>query len=235
MVSLTPVQAEMLQASVERTDILTKVANELSAVGALSAASGLHMEQDKERRRRRALCKEHPAVAVALLAHDERVEAERREEERRLRELNERQLTLQGLKTHIDKAKDALKKRKAEVLTLECLVECKHALKSFTPELLGHDQHNNGGGKAKKLRLEVMNRISCLGAGLTPTQRNDWTWFKEAWDKKMSLAHPGTWGGTFAGWMQKVVEDLHDNAGALSQFVALETRRCFADEPALRV
>jgi hypothetical protein len=234
-VQLTPEEAELVQASLERTDILDRAATELSKVGALSAAAGLHWENTKEKRHRRSLCKEHPAVAGALLAHGERLASDRREEHRRVRELKEGKLTLQGLKTNIDAAKEALKKRKAEVLALECLVECKHALKSFTFEFLGDGQQNNGGLKAKKARLEVMNRIANLGAGLTPTQRNDWAWFKEAWDKKMSGQHPDNWGSTFAGWMQKVVDDLRDNAGAISQFVATETRRCFADQQALRV
>jgi hypothetical protein len=49
----------------------------------------------------------------------------------------------------------------------------------------------------------------------------------------MSLEHPLAWGGVFAGWMQKVIEDLHETANAFSTFIRDETQRCFHDEVAL--
>jgi hypothetical protein len=230
---LTPAQAETFQTSVDRTGIFTKAIEELSRVGALAAAACLQNECAKERRRLRTLCREDPAVAGTLLARQEREGVEHREEQRRLQEVNENQLTLKHLQQKIASSKDALKKRKAEVMQWECLLESKHALKRFTPAFLGDGQRNNGGAKAQKARFEVMDRLARLGTGLTQSQQNDWTWFKSAWDEKMSLEHPLAWGGVFAGWMQKVIEDLHETANAFSTFIRDETQRCFHDEVAL--
>ena len=82
----------------------------------------------------------------------------------------------------------------------------------------------------RKHRFQLMDRIACLGSGLSAGQRNDWTWFKESWDKKMSEEHKDQWGNVFAGWMQGVLEKMREENNAMSEFVYSETLRCFADE-----
>ena len=61
-------------------------------------------------------------------------------------------------------------------MSLEGVLESKHARKRYTPESLG--QGKAGGGKAadRNLRYEVLERIASLGTGLTPAQSNDWKW-----------------------------------------------------------
>ena len=109
----------------------------------------------------------------------------------------------------------------------------KHAMKSFTLEWLGADSANAGGAKGKKGRMEVLERLAHLKAGLSCGQKNDWPWFKEAWDQKMLAEHGGEWARVFAGWMENVLED--DRSNAFSLFVYSETLRVFKDSAALHL
>ena len=59
-----------------------------------------------------------------------------------------------------------------------------------------------------KARMGVLERIASYGVGLSPGQLADWDWFKTAWDAKMVSEHDQEWGGTFAGWMQQVADDM---------------------------
>ena len=88
-----------------------------------------------------------------------------------------------------------------------------------------------------KARVDVLDRLACLGVGLSPGQRNDWAWFKSAWDAKMANEHDQEWGSTFAGWMQQVVDEMAQEGGsnAFSNFVHRETLRCLSDQLALRL
>ena len=64
-------------------------------------------------------------------------------------------------------------------------------------------------------------------------QKNDWAWFKEAWDKEMVNQHGANWPSVFARWMQNVVDDECSNA--FSKFVYNETCRVFHGTVALHV
>ena len=75
-----------------------------------------------------------------------------------------------------------------------------------------------------------------LGTGLSASQKNDWQWFKEAWDAEMVQMHGKDWGNVFAGWIQRVL-DQHDEGetNALSKFVHSEACRAFHNKAALHV
>lgn len=121
-------------------------------------------------------------------------------------------------------------------MSLESALETRHALKRYTPETLGQGKPRSGGAAARKMRYEVLDRMSKLGTGLTGAQRNDWAWFREAWDAKMCVEHGVNWGNTFSGWIQKVLDDLMDGVGnAFSVFVHAETMRCFSDTAMLEI
>ena len=110
----------------------------------------------------------------------------------------------------------------------------KRELMSIAPEALGQGKARSGGAASRKLRYEVLDRMAQLGTGLSPAQRNDWVWFREAWDAKMSDDHKENWGSTFCGWMQKILNAVHDGqANAFSQFVHDETTRNFKYMPML--
>ena len=121
-------------------------------------------------------------------------------------------------------------------MSLEGVLESKHALKRYTPESFGQGKTRRGKAPERNLRYEVLERIASLGTGLTPAQRNDWKWFRENWDAKMCDEHGADWGGTFSGWMQKILDDLSKGvSNAFSVFVHDETQRHFAGVPMLTV
>ena len=109
-------------------------------------------------------------------------------------------------------------------------------MKSFRLGFLGDGLRACGGASGRKRREEVLDRLSRLGTGLSPQQRNDWAWFKEAWEHKMFEEHGDDWVRVFAGWVQGVL-DAHQGgtANAFSCFVHSETRRCFDFEIALQI
>ena len=85
------------------------------------------------------------------------------------------------------------------------------------------------------MRYEVLDNMAKFGIGLTPSQKNDWAWFREAWDEKICYEHTQELGGTFSQWMQ-LLDDLPDGvANAFSMFMYDETKRHFSKTPMLVV
>ena len=107
------------------------------------------------------------------------------------------------LRKETKRANELLRKRKQELLSIESILETRHAMKRYSPEALGQGKARSGGVAARRLRYEVLDKMAKLGTGLTPSQKNDWAWFREAWDEKMCGEHAQEWGGTFSQWMQK--------------------------------
>ena len=106
-------------------------------------------------------------------------------------------------------------------------------MKTFTPDALGQGHKTAGGVKGKPRRFEWLGRLARIKAGLSAGQKNDWQWFKEAWDGAMVDEYKDNWGSTFASWMQRVVDD--DRSNAFSVFVYNETARVFHGTMALHV
>ena len=154
-----------------------------------------------------------------------------------LQEGKKRAQTTATLNQEAKAAKSRLKKRKREIQKVENVLETKHAVKQLSLEDLGK------GAKlkrcldaAKKRRWEVLDRLARLGQGLSPEQRNDFSWFKEAWDACMLQEHGDSWPETFMGWMQRLLGENEAGIGnTFSVFVHNETRRCFDGVPGLRV
>ena len=122
-----------------------------------------------------------------------------------LQEGKKRAHTAAKLNEEAKAAKSRLKKRKREIENAENVWDTNHAVKQFSLEDLGK------GAKlkrcldaAKKRRWEVLDRLARLGQGLSPEQRNDFSWFKEAWDACMLQEHGDSWPETFMGWMQRL-------------------------------
>ena len=132
-----------------------------------------------------------------------------------------------------DAAVAEMKETRITIQELENICACRHAIESFTPTALGEGKANAGGPKDKKNRFEVLDRLARIGAGLSAGQKNDWPWFKDAWDTEMVAQHGATWGLVFAKWMQQVLEDECSNA--FSKFVYDETCRVFHNTAALQV
>ena len=208
----------------------------LKSVGAVGAMQQLHQEKHKELRRQRLAAKESPAVAAALADLKEAKAIEERQQRLAIQDANRQEKELKRLRQESQDAQALLAKKKKEFLTLESALVTRHALKRYSPETLGQGKPRSGGATARKMRFEVLDRLSKLGTGLTGAQRNDWAWFREAWDAKMCAEHGVDWGGIFAGWIQKVLDDLMDGvSNALSVFVHEETSRCFGDMEMLAI
>ena len=216
---------------------LEAVHKELRDNGLLKDAHAINVSIGKERRRLRCLAREDKQVALALDDRTRRDE-ERERAARRLAQEEHRQAeTAKRLKAGIEASERMLRAKKAAVAALEDVLEAKHAIKTFTPEQLGQGVKKAGGAKGQRARFEVLDRVASLGVGLSPEQRNDWAWFKTAWDAKMVSEHDLEWPALFAGWMQQVLERLaqSDGSNAFSTFMHQETLRCLSDQVALRI
>ena len=132
-----------------------------------------------------------------------------------------------------DAAVAELKITKRSIQEMESVRASRYAIKTFTLDALGAGSQNAGGAKARKNRFEVLDRLACSKAGLSAGQRNDWPWFKDAWDEAMVAEHGGNWASVFSGWVQHVLDDERRNA--FSTFVYNETCRVLAGSAALQV
>ena len=145
-------------------------------------------------------------------------------------------MTNKKLVQRIAVAESTLRKKKQQIADEEHLSEARHAVKSFRLSYLGDNSRNCGGVVCRKRRDEVLDRISKMGTGLSPSQKNEWAWFKEAWQGKMLAEHGEQWVRIFAGWMQEVMDSLErGQANAFSVFVNHETRRCFSSDVGLEL
>ena len=145
-------------------------------------------------------------------------------------------MTNKKLMRQIADAESTLKKRKQQIADEEHLCEARNAVKSFRLSYLGDEIRNCGGVNGRKRRDEVLDRISKMGTGLSPSQKNEWAWFKEAWQGKMLAEHGEQWVRIFAGWMQEVLDSLaRGQENVFSVFVHNETRRCFNSDVALEL
>ena len=123
----------------------------------------------------------------------------------RLQEDKKRSLTATKLNEEAKAATALLKKRKRELEDAEAVLQAKHAINNFSLEDLGKGRSRGGGVPAKKKRWVVLDRLSRLDQGLSPAQRNDFIWFKDAWDARMLQEHGDEWPETFTRWMQRLL------------------------------
>ena len=123
---------------------------------------------------------------------------------------------------------------KRKLRELENLSACRHAIKTYTAETLGKGCVTVANvARARKSRFEVLDRLASLKSGLSAGQKNDFEWFKLAWDKAMVAEHGDGWPEVFMGLTQKVLSD--ECSTAFSKFVFDETRRVFEGVVALHV
>ena len=231
--SLSASQADEVQ-RVEMTIAgLESTIESLRAIGSVSGVQSIELELKKERRRKRQLVKESPAVAEAFLQRRRAEEQNTLARKRLAAQMNEQSRKAAKAIADRDAAVAELKRHKSIIQEMESIRACKHAIKTFTVEALGEDSHNAGGAKARTRRFEVLDRLARFRAGLSPGQKNDWQWFKESWDQAMVAEHGKNWGSKFAGWMQQVLDDERSNA--FSCFVHTETCRVFHGIAALHV
>ena len=205
----------------------------LRVVGCIGDLQCLELELRKERRKLRALTQEHEATFNTFSRIRRAEDLRRLEHDRVTAERKERWRDAQRVIAEEKQAAKNLQVKRRKLQELESVAACKYAVKHFTLEELGKGGKNAGGVKGRKYRWEVLDRLARLKARLSAGQRNDWQWFKEAWDKAMVTQHGADWPELFATWMQKVLTDQRSNA--FSIFVYNETCRTFEGAAALQV
>lgn len=205
----------------------------LRAIGNLRGVQAIESELSKERRRQRELVKESPAVADAFVRLRKAEDQEALMQKRAAAEQKDRKRAAENAMAERASAVADLKRVKQSIAEAENHSACRHAIKSYTVDALGGGNPSAGGVKGKKNRFEVLDRLSRFKAGLSAGQKNDWAWFKDAWDQEMVARHGGNWGLRFSEWMQGVLEDERSNAFSL--FVNSETCRVFDATAALHV
>ena len=94
----------------------------------------------------RAFSREDPEVLLALAQRRDHEEAQERQRQQTIAVANARTLTAAKLRQEIKDNQEILKKRKREILDAECLLEMKHAMKTYSLVDLGDGR--SCGGKA---------------------------------------------------------------------------------------
>ena len=228
-------EASVAQSS-DRIATLQSAMASLQDVGAMKAVVTLENEIRKCRRRLREEANEDSEVLLALARRRDEEEARNREQCRLVDKMNAQTLKAAAVAAELKEAEALLRKRKQAVQDAECILEAKHVVHSYSLEDLGHGRKGCGKGDGRKRRAQVLDRLAHLGLGLSAAQKNDFVWWKSAWDHKMLAEHEADWPRFFAEWARKIVNDLGDGQGnAFSVFMYNETRRCFDGDVALRL
>ena len=176
----------------------------------------------------RQLAQETPAVAESFSLLRRAEDAEAFTMQRIAVEDRERKRDVAEALSDKNAAVARLRETRRTIQELEGMAASRHALKTFTLRA-------RGGGRAssRNNRCEVLDRLARIRAGLSPGQKNDCPWFKEAWDNRMFDQHGASWGSRFAAWMQNILDD--ESANTFSTFVYKETCRVFNGTAALHV
>ena len=233
---LDPVRAGANQEVKQTMDAIHAIQGHLEGlrhIGCVRGVQALEYELTKAKRKLRNITQETESVQTEFTRLRRAEELRRAESDRQLAERKERWLEAERTLAAAKAASKELQVKRQKLVELESTTACKHAVKSFRLEDLGKGANNAGGAKGKKNRSEVLDRLARLNAGLSAGQRNDWQWFKEAWDKAMVNEYKDEWPEKFASWMQELLMDPRSNA--FSIFVHAETCRVFDGAAALQV
>ena len=230
-VIVSPEEVECVVQSRKIIAALQNAKETCQQVGAMSSVVHLDNQIRHEERKMRQRTRENPDLLIALARTMDMEAVETVARKRRVDEANANTLSSKKVHKAITEANAQLRSTRHAILDAEKVLEAKHAAKTFTIEDLG-----GGGGRGKKQRLELLDRMSKIGAGLAAQQRNDFEWFKKQWDTKMSEDHGDAWPVVLGGWLQQVLSDHETGTpNAFSVFVHFETVRVFHEQVALYV
>ena len=111
------------------------------------------------------------------------------------------------------------------------------ALKTFSLQDVGKGKTNKTDlEKAKKIRHEVLGKMSLVGPGLSADQTRDFEFFKSNWDDVNEAALGAAWPEKFAELAQTVQDAIASGeSNAFSKFMHSETLRCLSEIPRLRL
>jgi hypothetical protein len=170
-----------------------------------------------ERRRARGLASSSSVVAFELMKREEEnfqaMQIQQLEFKAHEQKLREEVAVVERLAN----SKELLKKTNAEIVDAVAYAASK---KTFCPDTLGAGHKNGGSAGHYKNRMEVLERLKAQGGPLSHQQMNDWTWFKQNWDKNRASAHGPDWGNIFAKTMQGLVNLIaKGTSGVMSVFM----------------
>ena len=222
-----------VQQTMDRIHAMQGYLEGLRQIGCVQGVQAVEHELAKAKRKLRNITRDSESVRTEFSRLRRAEELRRAESDRAMAERKEMWLEAERMMAATKAASKELQVKRQKLQELESTTACKHAVKSFRLEDLGKGANNAGGAKGKKHRSEVLDRLSRLNSGLSAGQRNDWQWFKDAWDKAMVIQYGDEWPETFATWMQGVLMDSRSNA--FSIFVHEETCRVFDGAAALQV
>ena len=234
--------------SAEQSDSLLQHCGRLQAlqqakglIAGLSGATGksLQMTIDKvmhtESKRFKQRMGGDAAVAAELRASLEAEEAVERRKRLEFQEEMQQVREKKRIALELKATQEKLKKARKDMRETAAVVTAKEAIKSYSLLALGDGKKKGGGAQFQKIRFEVLDRV-CAVAQLSPQQRNDWDYFRTAWDKAMAEAKGEEWAKLFAEIIQSVIQDLEaGKTNALSKFMYNETRRVLGEVPVLVV
>ena len=203
--------------------------------GAIKLAGHCQNAIDAEKRRLRHLTKEDPEVARHLIRMQDAEAARQLERRRALQELNQQQQTRKRLLAETRQEEKKVLEARKKLRALEDNAVIKKAISTYTPEVLGYNVPNPKSKGYRDKRHIVLDKLSMLGQGLSPAQRADFAWFKEAWDAAMLDTHGPEWGQLFAMHVQNILDEITaGRTNAFSVMMHTETVRVL-QSPALRL
>ena len=195
-------------------------------IGDLGLALTLRRAMHGEERRVREMMRTHPEVVETMRLSVEAQEHSIMMQRAELKEKLNNEKRVAELKREAKELQERTAKARKQLKDATDMVETQDALKSFSPDMLGEGRARGGGAMYRARRMDLLDRLVRHGAAFTPQQRNDWKWFKDAWDHAMSEHHNKEWGSIFAGIVQGVLDKLEANdVTAVSEFMYDETRR----------
>ena len=168
---LGPEHAAAVDLHEQKVAGLTEAMDACRTAGCFKAMQDCEFELHKEVRRGRDLLRLNPAVAETFL--ERRTAEAQRQLRKRLfaDELNNQVLAAKRAKQESDAAVAELKRAKDAIKEYEIIRECRYAMKTYTALALGDGSANAGGAGGRKRRLEVLDRVARIGAGLSPGQK----------------------------------------------------------------
>ena len=190
-----------------------------------------------EEKRFKAVRQANPAVVTAMLqrqAEERALMAKKRDE---IAALNAKKRTIRDLERDHEAKKEELALIRQECKQAKRDMDEVLAIRTFSLRELGKDKANKADvKKAKKVRHEVLDKMSWLGDGLSAEQRRDFEFFKTHWDDVNEQDKGTEWPELFARLMQKVQDDhCKGESNAFSTFVFNESERCLTEIPRIRI
>jgi hypothetical protein len=227
--------AELVAHCTNKIDVYEDAMKSFQESGAIKLAGHCHNAMDAERRRLRHLTKENPDVARQLIRKQDAEAARQLKRRRELDELNQQQQTKKRLLAETREEEKKVSAARKQLRVLEDNAVMKTELSTYTPEMLGYEVPNPTLKVYREKRHIVLDKLSRLGQGLSPAQKADFAWWKEAWDGQMLGTHGQQWGQIFAMHAQHILDEISaGKTNAFSVMMHTETIRLLHG-PALRL